>query len=99
MILFNIIQKEDTTAEAISTYLIENNYAVQTHIDKNEILTLHGKKETIRLFFITKALLYNKIETEITSHFPSKDLVIYATPISHVNKELYESIIEHIKSV
>jgi hypothetical protein len=57
MILFNIIQSEEKKAEEMYSFLIQKAYALQTHIDVNTLLTLDSKKKTIRLFFITKALL------------------------------------------
>lgn len=99
MILFNIIQSNEKKAEEISSFLIQKNYALQTHIDVNSILTVDSRKTTIRLFFITKALLYNLIEKEILEHFSSDDLVIYATPISHVNEEYGEVIRTKIRAV
>lgn len=99
MILFNIIQNDETKAEEISSFLIQKNYALQTHIDVNSLLTVDSKKTTIRLFFITKALLYNTIEKEIKEHFFSSDMLIYATPISHTNEEYGELIRTKIKAV
>ncbi len=87
MILFNIIQNDEKKAEEISSFLIQNAYALHTHIDVNTILTVDSKKKTIRLFFITKALLYSNIEKDIKDRFFSEDLIIYATPISHINEE------------
>ena len=99
MILFNIIQGDEKKAEDISSFLIKRNYALQTHIDVNSILTADSRKTTVRLFFITKALLYNIIEKEVLEHFSSADMVIYATPISHVNEEYGEVIRTKIRAV
>ncbi len=99
MILFNIIQSDDKKAEEISTFLINQHYALHTHVDVNSILTLDSKKQTIRLFFITKALLYSTIEKDVKAHFLSDDLVIYATPVSHINEEFAELLRMKIKSV
>jgi uncharacterized protein involved in tolerance to divalent cations len=99
MILFNIIQKDEKKAELISSFLIQKQYALQTHIDVNSILTAKGKKKTVRLFFLTKALLYNSIEKEIKENFFSDDLIIYATPISHINEEFGETLRTNLKAV
>lgn len=99
MILFNIIQSDEKKAEEISSFLIHKNYALQTHIDVNSILTEDSRRTTIRLFFITKALLYNTIEKEIKEQFLSSDMIMYATPISHINEEYGELIRNKIKSV
>jgi hypothetical protein len=83
----------------MSSFLIQKAYALQTHIDVNTLLTLDSKKKTIRLFFITKALLYNSIEKDIKENFFSNDMIIYATPISHINEEYGEMLRTKIKVV
>jgi len=99
MILFNIIQNDEKKAEEISSFLIQKDYALQTHIDVNTILTSDSKRKTIRLFFITKALLYNSIEKDIKENYFSNDMIIYATPISHINEEYGEILRTKIKVV
>lgn len=96
MILLDIILQDAGKAEEISKFLIDKNLAYQTHIDNNTILTSTGKKETIRLFFITKALLYNTIEMEVKKRFFSPEMLIYATPVSHINEEFGELLREKI---
>ena len=87
MIVFNIILANEEKAKDISLYLIKKKYALQVHIDTNKILNDKKVLQTIRLFFITKAHLYNTIEREIKKDFFSKDLILYATPVSHINEE------------
>lgn len=99
MILLDIIQNNKKQAQAIANYLLANNYALKTHIDTNVLYDLKTKKPTIRLFFITKALLFDTIENEIRLHFPSSDLFIYATPISHLGKEISEQVRLNIKAI
>ncbi len=99
MILLDIIIDDEVTAGKISTFLIEKKYAYQTHIDTNTILTLQGTKQTIRLFFITKALLYSTIESEVKKEFYSPSMIIYATPVSHINEEFGEILRKNIKAI
>ena len=99
MILFNIIQSDEYKAEQISSFLIQNQYAIQVHIDVNSSITFNSKKNTVRLFFITKALLYSDIEKKITTHFLTDDLIIYATPISHISENFGETLRSKIKAV
>lgn len=42
MILFDIIQDNEERAIAMSNYLIKNNFAIQTHIDTNRIVSANG---------------------------------------------------------
>jgi hypothetical protein len=99
MILFDIIQDNEERAIAMSNYLIKNNFAVQTHIDTNSIVSANGHKQTVRLFFITKALLYTIIEKEIKEHFSCPEMIIYATPISQINEEFGELLRTQIKAI
>ena len=99
MILFDIIQNNEEKAIAISEYLIKNKYALQTHIDTNKLLSSNKKGQTIRLFFITKALLFTTIEKEIKEQFYSPEMVIYATPVSHINEEFGELLRTNIKAI
>ncbi|MDX2173416.1 MAG: hypothetical protein SFY56_09860 [Bacteroidota bacterium] len=99
MILIDIIQGNENKAKEISNFLIENKYALQTHVDVNTLYDLNENKSTIRLYFITKALLFDSIEQEINTNFYSNDLIIYATPISHISKELGEILRKNIKAV
>jgi hypothetical protein len=99
MILFDVIQNDEEKAIAISNYLIKNNYALQTHVDTNRLIGLNGNGKTIRLFFLTKALLYSTIEKEIIKHFYSPEMIIYATPVSHINEEFGELLRTQIKAI
>lgn len=86
MIVFNIVLKDNQVAENIAGFVIQKKYAINAHVDTNDVITETGKLQTIRLFFITKALLYDVIENEITQKFGESDLVIYATPVIHISK-------------
>ncbi|MBK7669378.1 MAG: hypothetical protein IPJ32_19765 [Sphingobacteriaceae bacterium] len=99
MILFNIIQSDESYAKKVSEYLMQNSYALKVHIDINKTLVGSEEKPTIRLFFITKALLYTVIEKEVMEKFKSSDLLIYATPVSHVNVEYGELLRTKLKAV
>lgn len=99
MIILDIILEDEKKAGEISTFLIQQKYAYQTHIDTNTILTANGKKNTIRLFFMTKALLYSAIEKDIKTKFFSEGMIIYATPVSHINQEFGEVLRNYIKPI
>jgi hypothetical protein len=99
MIILDIILQDEKKAGEISTFLIRHKYALQTHIDTNTILTVEGQKKTIRLFFITKALLYSVIEEEVKKNFFSEGMIIYASPVSHINEEFGALLRNGIKAV
>lgn len=98
MILLDIIQYNETRAIEMSKFLIDNKYAIQTHIDTNRILNEYGEVITVRLFFITKSLLFDIIEKEIRENFFTNELLIYATPVSHVSKEFGDKLRLNLKA-
>ena len=99
MIIVDIIQPKEDIAIEISKYLIENKYAVQTHIDTNLIFNLNDEIKTIRLFFVTKALLFDLVYRDINEKFYSEELLIYATPVSHISKDFCEKLRMELKAV
>jgi restriction endonuclease len=99
MIVLDIILQDEAKAQEISTFLINEKYALQTHIDTNTILTAKGQMKTIRLFFITKALLYSIIEEEVKKRYYTKEMIIYATPVSHTNSEFSELLRKGIRAI
>lgn len=98
MIIFNIVQEDEAKAQLMSSFLIKQKYALQTHVDTNVILTQTGKLQSVRLFFITKSLLYDIIEEKIKKEFFSADMIIYATPVSYINSEFGDLLRKQLKS-
>ena len=99
MIVVDIILTNEEIAIQISKYLIESKYAIQTHIDTNIIFNMNEEIKTIRLFFITKALLFDVIDKDITEKFGTNELLIYATPVSHISKEFGDELRLKLKAV
>ena len=99
MIVLDIIQYSEKRAIEMSKFLMDKKYALQIHIDTNKIYNEDGEMVTNRLFFITKALLFDVIEKEIKECFFCPELLIYATPVSHVSKEFGENLRLNLKPV
>jgi hypothetical protein len=99
MIVVDIIQNNEVLAVEISKYLITENYALQTHIDTNTIIYDTSEYKTVRLFFITKSLLFDIIEKDILKKFGNNDLLIYATPVSHISQDFGEMLRMKLKAV
>ncbi|MBL7936021.1 MAG: hypothetical protein JNM51_09480 [Bacteroidia bacterium] len=98
MIVIDVIQNSKELAFQISKYLISEKYALMTHIDTNRIYTGSNEIQTIRLFFVTKALLFDVIDRDIKEKFYSPELLIYATPVSHISKEFGEKLRLNLKA-
>jgi hypothetical protein len=92
MIVFNIVLKDQQLAEDIAGFVIQRKYAINAHVDTNDVITETGKLQTIRLFFVTKALLYDVIEKEIVQKYGEGDLIIYATPVIHISKKFGDQL-------
>jgi hypothetical protein len=99
MIIVDVIQSSESVAVEISKYLIEKKYALHTHIDTNRILGDNAEMVTVRLFFITKALLFDIIYNDIHENFGSEDLLIYASPVSHISRDFGEKLRLNLKAV
>lgn len=99
MIIVDVIQPSNEVAIKISKFLINNKYALQVHIDTNRILTSDSEINTIRLFFVTKALLFDLIYKEVMEKFYSKELLIYASPVSHISAQFGEDLRTNLKAV
>lgn len=99
MIIFNILLNDADKAKSISNFVIKEKYALHIHIDNNNDLCMPETTAlNVRLYFITKALLYSEIEKTVKEHFYSEDMIIYATPISHINDEFGNLLRSNIKS-
>ena len=99
MILVDIILNDEKKALEISNYLIANRYALNTHIDTNNIFNLGIELTSIRLFFITKSLLFDVIEKEVKEQFNDIELLIYSTPVIHISKEFGDTLRLNLKAV
>jgi hypothetical protein len=99
MILIDIIINDEKIAMDISQHLISKQFALNTHIDTNTIFNSGIKKTSIRLFFITKSLLFDIIDKEIKEHFKNIELLIYSTPVIHISKEFGDNLRLNLKAV
>ncbi len=99
MIIVDVIQSSESAAIEISKYLINKKYALHTHIDTNKILGENTEMATVRLFFITKALLFDIIYNDLHENFGTEDLLIYASPVSHISKDFGEKLRLNLKAV
>ena len=97
MILFNIILNEERQIAEISDFLLDHSLALSVHIDTNKVIGYGTEKNTVRIFFITRALLYDHIATELARRFVSPEMFFYATPVTHVSDALAKKIRETLK--
>lgn len=99
MIILNVLLQSEESAIKIAEFVREQRYALKTHVDTNTIIYADGTEKSVRLFFLTRSLLYSEIDTAITEHFGEQHPEIYAEPVSHLNKELGDKLRAGLKPV
>jgi hypothetical protein len=103
MIVLNIITKNVSEIEAIMKEIIINRFAQSVQLDHEVKHILIGEKlnevKTPKISFITKALLYNEIETFLHHKFPTTDFMIYSIPITQMNREHSSKLREFLKTI
>ncbi|RFP65601.1 hypothetical protein D0N36_07845 [Hymenobacter lapidiphilus] len=91
MIIFNLLTLNAKHARHVTQLMLTQHMANDVFVDEaiaNHYLTLQGtvaEQPLHRVIFITKALLYRRIEELLEEHFPDNDFRIYATPVTQVN--------------
>lgn len=91
MILFNLLTMSAQHAKAATRLVLTQRLATDVFVDEaidNYCLAPDGtvaNQPLYRVLFLTKALLYRRIEVQLQTHFPVNDFRIYATAVTHVN--------------
>ena len=91
MILFNLLTMSAQNAQAATRLVLTQRLATDVFVDEaidNYCLAADGTvgvQPLYRVLFLTKALLYRRIEVLLQAHFPVNDFRIYATAVTHVN--------------
>ena len=92
MILFNLLTLSAPDAHRVTQLVLTERLATDVFVDEaiaNHALAPDGTVGTeplYRVLFLTKALLYRRIEELLQAQFPTNDFRIYATPVTHVNE-------------
>jgi hypothetical protein len=91
MILFNLLTLNAAHARAATKLLLLERLATDVFVDE-DIANYNlmpdgtvGSQPLYRVMFLTKALLYRRIEDLLNSTLPGNDFRIYTTAITHVN--------------
>lgn len=91
MILFHLLTLNAQHAQAATRLVLTENLATDVFLDEaigNHCLAADGTLRTqplYRVLFLTKALLFRRIELRLQAHFPDNDFRLYAVPVTHVN--------------
>jgi hypothetical protein len=92
MIILNVLLQSEESAIKIAEFVRKRRYALKTHVDTNTIIYSDGTEKSVRLFFITRSLLFSEIDAAITEQFGAQHPEIYAEPVSHINEALGEKL-------
>ena len=91
MIMFNLLTLSAQHAQTATRLVLTERLATDVFLDEaigNHCLAGDGTIGTqplYRVLFLTKSLLFRRIELRLHAHFTDSDFRIYATPVTHVN--------------
>ncbi|SDX43158.1 hypothetical protein [Hymenobacter psychrophilus] len=98
MIVLNLLTLSPDRAKRVTHLMLTEHLATDVFVDEaiaNHYLTPEGtvaEEPLYRVIFITKALLYRRIEELLEQHFPANDFRVYATLVTQVNETEAERI-------
>lgn len=99
MIVLNVLCKDESRVSGITNYLKENRYALETFVDVNRLIDGEEERIFIRIFFITKSLLFDMICKDLMLNFKEDGLIIYSSPVTQIEPGYWNKLKEHLKVV
>lgn len=101
MIILNIVVSDQEVGEQLIKVLLADKYAVSVQMDEEkQHLAKAGSalqiRESFKISFITKALLYKEIESKVYAFLGDKLKMIYSIPISQMNEGYADLLRENI---
>lgn len=102
MIILNIVVSDKKAGEKLIEVLLENKYAMSIQLDEEKQHVANAtselqKRDSFKISFITKALLYKEIEKKVYAFLGKNLKMIYSIPISQMNDEYADHLRENIK--
>lgn len=102
MIILNIVVSDKQDGERLIEILLEKKYAVSVQMDEEKqhvanAVTVLLKRDSFKISFITKALLYKEIERELNEFLGDKLKMIYSIPVSQMNEDYAKFLKDQIK--
>lgn len=98
MIVVTLLTLSSHHAKTVTELVLTERLATDVFLDEaidNYCLAADGTIGTqplYRVIFLTKALLYRRIELLLQGRFPTNDFRIYATPVTQVNEAEAERV-------
>lgn len=99
MIVLNVLCKDESRISEITNYLKENRFALETFVDINRLVDGENEQTFIRIFFITKSLLFEMICKDLMLNFKDDGLTIYSSPVTQIETGYWNKLKEHLKAV
>ncbi len=89
MILLHVIAKNEKQADEISDFLLKKNFVIDTFLVKGTVETRAKNalqsESAILVTGRTRALLFDKIDKAIHSHFTADPPILYSVPIVNMD--------------
>lgn len=104
MIALQIITKNTETAHKISDYLLKNDLILEALIMDNIISKeiLAGDiitKSKVQITGITKALLFDKINAELSSNFDKTLYTLHSVPIVYMDWDRQNKLLQQVENI
>ena len=104
MVLLYVLSEDKTQIESITKDLLEQHFVTTVNIDwdRDRMFLENGvlsKKKVNLLTCVTKALLFQKIDTFIREKHPNQIPEIFTSPIINMDWDLAQSLIDNTEKV
>ncbi|MBX9785558.1 MAG: hypothetical protein K2X48_19930 [Chitinophagaceae bacterium] len=105
MIILNLIIADKEQVDAVVSSILKNkfslNVAVGSALDLFYLNDLPVKTHSLAypIHFVTKSILFGKIEEAIKKEFPALVFFIYAAPTVHINTIFYDEIKKNVTGI
>ena len=101
MIIIKLLVANKELEAAISNSLLKNKFTLNVFgniFDSNHLKSSHTKEHTevYIIQFLTKSILFNKIEASLKEEFPDINFSVCATPIVHMAIHLHDKIKQRV---
>jgi len=99
MIVLNVLCRNEKRVFDITNFLKHNSYALDTYLDVNKLIDGKEEKVFVRIFFLTKSLLFESICKDLLEQFEKEKLTIYSSPVTQIEPSYWNKLKEYLKAV
>jgi hypothetical protein len=97
MIIVKLAVGNKYEGDRVADSLLKHNFTLNVFASAFDSYHLNSSQSTVQtqvyvIQFLTKSMLYSKIEATLKKQFPETDFYMCATPIVHMSINLHEKI-------